>query len=53
MKKVNTKLQALQAVVDILTLEQMNNLPFGAAHDNRYEARAKILEAIEILEAIN
>jgi hypothetical protein len=53
MKKVNTKIQALQAVISMLTLEQVNDLPFGPDHDSRYEARKKIIEALEILETIN
>jgi hypothetical protein len=53
MKKVNTKIQALEAVISMLTLEQMNDLPFGADHESRYEARKKIIEALEILETIN
>jgi len=53
MKKGTTKLEMLKQVVTILTLEQMNNLPFGDAHDSRYEARKKIIEALEILESIN
>lgn len=53
MRKVNTKIQALEAVISMLTLEQVNDLPFGDKHDARYEARKKIIEALEILEAIN
>lgn len=53
MKKVNTKVQAIQAVISMLTLEQVNDLPFGPNHDDRYEARKKLIEAIEILEHIN
>ena len=53
MKKVNTKTQALEAVISMLTLEQMNGLPFGDEHDSRYEARKKIIEALEILENID
>ena len=53
MKKATTKLEMLKQVVTMLTLEQMNDLPFGDAHENRYEARKKIIEALEILEAIN
>lgn len=53
MKKASTKLEMLEQVVTILTLEQMNSLPFGADHDSRYEARKKIIEALEILETIN
>jgi hypothetical protein len=53
MRPMNTKVQALQAVIDMLTLEQMNDLPFGANHESRYEARKRIIEALEILETIN
>jgi len=53
MKKVDTKVQALQAVISMLTLEQINDLPFGENHESRYEARKKIIEALEILETIN
>ena len=53
MKTATTKLEMLKQVVTILTLEQMNSLPFGDDHDSRYEARKKIIEALEILETIN
>lgn len=53
MKKVNTKVQAIQAVISMLTLEQVNDLPFGPDHETRYEARKKLIEAMEILEHLN
>lgn len=53
MKKVNTKAQAIEAVINMLTLEQINDLPFGPDHDTRYEARKKLIEALEILEHLN
>jgi hypothetical protein len=52
MKKINTKSQALEAVISMLTFEQVNDLPFGHNHEARYEARKKIIEALEILETI-
>ena len=53
MKKVNTKVQAIEAVINMLTFEQVNDLPFGPDHDTRYEARKKLIEALEILEHLN
>lgn len=53
MKKAATKLEMLKQVVTMLTLEQLNDLPFGDDHEARYEARKKVIEALEILEAIN